>query len=473
MVPETAALASPGIWLEIQITRPTHAYCIRNSGGGAQQSVLTSCPEDCGVHRSWKLAVYIRQKYRNCASLTQHYIFQKADIWWKSQTVIPSLGLNIHSLIVPERFLKLLACHFVPPAFAFICFICMGNFLFTLQSCFIDISFVKTPASSSSHPQSPNRVICLPLCMRFPLSAFETYNHCSRLFLPGLMCSLLFLETRKFSRPVVSDSVWPDGLHPPGPSGHGLLQARIPEWGALPFSRQSPQARDGTQVSWVPTDSLLSQQASPSGLLQLRSPPDHLIHWQHVNCHHLADEITNPHLLPGLPSELWTLRTSAAWTASPRNHREPHSQHVWCALKTLVSPTAPRPSLAWSPFPPETAGRSLWEQLDTWAPSWTASGPAPFNWRRCRSAIGRTRLPWRLSRRESAGNAGDLGSSPGLGRSPGEGKGYPLQYSDREFQGLRSPWGHKELDMTERLSLSLYPVRHFRSATGVVFSLVS
>ena len=32
--------------------------------------------------------------------------------------------------------------------------------------------------------------------------------------------------------------------------------------------------------------------------------------------------------------------------------------------------------------------------------------------------------------KESACNAGDLGSIPGLGRSPGEGKGYPLQYSD-------------------------------------------
>ena len=30
--------------------------------------------------------------------------------------------------------------------------------------------------------------------------------------------------------------------------------------------------------------------------------------------------------------------------------------------------------------------------------------------------------------KESACNAGDLGSIPGLGRSPGEGKGYPLQY---------------------------------------------
>ena len=31
--------------------------------------------------------------------------------------------------------------------------------------------------------------------------------------------------------------------------------------------------------------------------------------------------------------------------------------------------------------------------------------------------------------KESACNAGDLGSIPGLGRSPGEGIGYPLQYS--------------------------------------------
>ena len=34
--------------------------------------------------------------------------------------------------------------------------------------------------------------------------------------------------------------------------------------------------------------------------------------------------------------------------------------------------------------------------------------------------------------RESACNAGDLGSIPGLGRSPGEGKVYPLQYSGLE-----------------------------------------
>ena len=34
--------------------------------------------------------------------------------------------------------------------------------------------------------------------------------------------------------------------------------------------------------------------------------------------------------------------------------------------------------------------------------------------------------------KESACNAGDLGSILGLGRSAGEGNGYPLQYSDLE-----------------------------------------
>ena len=46
--------------------------------------------------------------------------------------------------------------------------------------------------------------------------------------------------------------------------------------------------------------------------------------------------------------------------------------------------------------------------------------------------------------KESACNAGDLGSVPGSGRSPGEGNGYPLQYSclensmDMEPGGLQS-----------------------------------
>ena len=57
--------------------------------------------------------------------------------------------------------------------------------------------------------------------------------------------------------------------------------------------------------------------------------------------------------------------------------------------------------------------------------------------------------------KESTCNVGDLGSIPGLGRSPGEGN--PLQYS-----GLENSMDcvvHKvaKLDMTEQLSLDIYP----------------
>ena len=60
--------------------------------------------------------------------------------------------------------------------------------------------------------------------------------------------------------------------------------------------------------------------------------------------------------------------------------------------------------------------------------------------------------------KKSACNAGDPSSIPGLGRSPEEGKGYPLQYSGLEnSMDTYSPWGRKESDTTERLSLSLSP----------------
>ena len=52
--------------------------------------------------------------------------------------------------------------------------------------------------------------------------------------------------------------------------------------------------------------------------------------------------------------------------------------------------------------------------------------------------------------KESACNAGDLGSTPGLGRSPREGNGYPTHSS---ILAWRIPWGCKESDMTEWLTL--------------------
>ena len=62
--------------------------------------------------------------------------------------------------------------------------------------------------------------------------------------------------------------------------------------------------------------------------------------------------------------------------------------------------------------------------------------------------------------KESACTEGDLGSIPGLGRSPGGRHGNPFQYSCLENpHGQRSlghyrPWGHRESDTTEQLSIT-------------------
>ena len=56
--------------------------------------------------------------------------------------------------------------------------------------------------------------------------------------------------------------------------------------------------------------------------------------------------------------------------------------------------------------------------------------------------------------KESACSEGDLGLIHGLGRSPGEGNGYPLQYSGLEnSMDCIVPWGHKESDTIQWLSL--------------------
>ena len=56
--------------------------------------------------------------------------------------------------------------------------------------------------------------------------------------------------------------------------------------------------------------------------------------------------------------------------------------------------------------------------------------------------------------KESACNGGDLGLIPGLRRSPREGKGCPTPgFWPGEFHWLYSPWGRKELDTTDWLSL--------------------
>ena len=81
-----------------------------------------------------------------------------------------------------------------------------------------------------------------------------------------------------------------------------------------------------------------------------------------------------------------------------------------------------------------------------WFDSWVGK----IHWRRDRLPtpvfLG---FPRGSAGKESACNAGELGSIPGSGRCPGEGNGCPLKYSclgnpmDRRSLAGYNPWGHK------------------------------
>ena len=73
--------------------------------------------------------------------------------------------------------------------------------------------------------------------------------------------------------PIESESIsqscptlcYPIDCNPPSSSVHEILQARILEWVAIPFSRGSSQPRDRTQVSCIAADSLPSEPIGTCG----------------------------------------------------------------------------------------------------------------------------------------------------------------------------------------------------------------
>ena len=59
------------------------------------------------------------------------------------------------------------------------------------------------------------------------------------------------LNWLKFHSKVKVTQSWPTLCNPMDYTVHGILQARVLEWVAFPFSRGSPQSRDQTQVSCI------------------------------------------------------------------------------------------------------------------------------------------------------------------------------------------------------------------------------
>ena len=96
---------------------------------------------------------------------------------------------------------------------------------------------LKIATFSASHPFSPTHTRIL-VCVFFsvskaPFSLWPNMKSC-------------------VSRSIVSHSLCdPVDCSLPGSSLHGILQARILEWVAIPFCRGSSQPRDRTQVSCI------------------------------------------------------------------------------------------------------------------------------------------------------------------------------------------------------------------------------
>ena len=67
------------------------------------------------------------------------------------------------------------------------------------------------------------------------------------------------------SRPILRDPLVYTSL---GSSVHGILQARIREWVAMPFSRDSSQPRDRAQASCIAVDSIIWSIIPCRGLLK-------------------------------------------------------------------------------------------------------------------------------------------------------------------------------------------------------------
>ena len=111
-----------------------------------------------------------------------------------------------------------------------------NKYISNIPSFFLSSSFL--PLSSSSLPPS-----FLPTF--FPSFLLSLQQECITSKILELICQrLMFMKVK-----VKVDQSCPTLCNPMDYTIHGILQARILEWIAFPFSRRSSQPRDQTQVS--------------------------------------------------------------------------------------------------------------------------------------------------------------------------------------------------------------------------------
>ena len=84
------------------------------------------------------------------------------------------------------------------------------------------------------------------------LASYETTQQFLKQLKNSFESSLFFCPCCMFNHSVMSDSLRPRGLCPPGFSVCGIFQAGIPEWVAISFSTESSRPRDRTCIGkWI------------------------------------------------------------------------------------------------------------------------------------------------------------------------------------------------------------------------------
>ena len=83
----------------------------------------------------------------------------------------------------------------------------------------------------------------------WPFYPIKAVCVCVRACVCVCVCVCVCAHARMCS--VVSNSLRPHGCSLPGSAVHGIFQARVLEWVAMPSSRSSSQHRDRIHISWV------------------------------------------------------------------------------------------------------------------------------------------------------------------------------------------------------------------------------
>ena len=118
----------------------------------------------------------------------------------------------------------------------------------------------------------------------------------------------------------------PNDCSPPGSSLHGILQARLLEWVAIPFSRGSSRPRDQSQVYHIagrffiilsrrgsPKNTEVGSHSLPQGIFSTQGLNPHLLLGRWI-LYHLSHQGSPLHIIHGNLQKLTRRTELTIWT---------------------------------------------------------------------------------------------------------------------------------------------------------------